>query len=148
MYNFKSYQCGYFSLKLYFFVVLLKGNQERLYGCNFFTSKSRRVEYCPNVIGTTIKAIIHVWYSLPEVKGIASEINLANYCLKETQSNLIKELSHTQKMINYWKSTNLKSTAVTKSWNIWKISSITLFLATSKYHLISVTYLFSSRLYG
>lgn len=101
MCNFKSYQYGYFNLQLYLFVVLPKGNQERLYGCNSFISKNRLIEYCLNVIGTMIKAIIHLWYSLPKVKGIASEINLANYYLKETQSNLNKDLSHTPKVINY-----------------------------------------------
>lgn len=40
--------------------------------------KSRIVECCPNVIGTMIKATIHRWHSLLEVKGIASEINLDN----------------------------------------------------------------------
>lgn len=50
-----------------------------------------------------IKAIIYLWYSLPKVKGIASEINLANYYLKETQSNLNKDVSHIPKVINYWK---------------------------------------------
>ena len=73
----------------------------RRHVCNSFVSKNRLIEYCLNVIGTMIKAIIHLWYSLPKVKGNASEINLANYYLKETQSNLNKDLSHTPKVINY-----------------------------------------------
>lgn len=117
--SFKSYQCNYFSLQLYLFVVVLKGKQGWPNGCNFFSiCQSRKIERCLNVRGTRIKAIIHPWYSFPEVKRITSEINLANYYFKERWGNLIKELSNTPKVINYWKSTNLKSIASNRSWNM------------------------------